>query len=198
MLKIIDEAGRHCWASKVKHLLYMYGFGFVWISQDVGDKKSFIQTFKQRIIDCYTQTWHNDVSESSRCHYYKYFKTQLNPERYLSLNIPKKEKISLAKFRCSNHKLMIEIGRYTAIPKEERLCTECSTPENSIIDCEYHAFFKCKRFDLIRQRHLHSWYTSGDTLPHFYSLMNSNHDKTIKKLAYYIHVLMIEIHKNAL
>jgi len=34
MLKSFDDAGRTCWATQVKHLLFEYGFGLGWISQD--------------------------------------------------------------------------------------------------------------------------------------------------------------------
>ena len=37
ILKSLDDAGKNCWATKIKSLLYKYGFGFIWISQDVGD-----------------------------------------------------------------------------------------------------------------------------------------------------------------
>ena len=53
MLKSLDEAGRHTWASNVKknNLLFRYGYGFVWVSQDVGDINIFIKQFKQPLID---------------------------------------------------------------------------------------------------------------------------------------------------
>jgi len=46
MLKSLDDAGRNCWATKIRTLLYKYGFSFVWISQDVGDANAFIRMFK--------------------------------------------------------------------------------------------------------------------------------------------------------
>jgi len=42
MLKSLDDAGRNCSATKIKTLLYKYGFSFIWISQDVGDTNAFI------------------------------------------------------------------------------------------------------------------------------------------------------------
>lgn len=141
LLKSLDESGRSCWAIKVKDLLYMYGFGYVWISQDVGDKKLFISKFKQRLTDCFTQDWQRAVNDSSRCTYYKHYKSLLDPEKYLFLNIPKKFKISHAIFRCSNHKLMVDVGRYSNIAIENRICQICSVNNNISIDCEYHAVF---------------------------------------------------------
>ena len=42
MLKALDEAGRQNWASKVRNLLFTYGYGYIRIAQDVGDIGMFI------------------------------------------------------------------------------------------------------------------------------------------------------------
>ena len=68
MLKGLDDSGRKCWASEVKTMLFRYGYGHVWISQEIGDVNLFIRHFRQRIINCYTQNWQSDKSNSSRCH----------------------------------------------------------------------------------------------------------------------------------
>ena len=46
MLKSLDDVGRICWATKIKNLLYKYDFGFVWLSQDVGNINQFIRLFR--------------------------------------------------------------------------------------------------------------------------------------------------------
>lgn len=49
MLKSLDDNGRTTWVSKVKNLLFSFGFGYVWLSQDIGDVKMFMSLFKQRL-----------------------------------------------------------------------------------------------------------------------------------------------------
>ena len=56
----------------------MYGFGYVWLSQDIGDISMFIAQFKFRLIDCCSQKWHSDITGSTRCDTYKEFKSLLN------------------------------------------------------------------------------------------------------------------------
>ena len=46
MLKGSDDIGRNTWASSVKHLLYIHGFGYVWLVQDVGNVDMFLFNFK--------------------------------------------------------------------------------------------------------------------------------------------------------
>ena len=58
--------------------------------------------------------------------------------------MPYTYKIAFCKFRCSNHKLVIESGRYNITPREDCACEHCRNNENiSVLDCEYHAFFEC-------------------------------------------------------
>jgi len=38
-----NDLGRQTWTSHVKELLFKYGFGFVWVSQDIGDINLFLQ-----------------------------------------------------------------------------------------------------------------------------------------------------------
>ena len=125
MLRNQDDMGRTNWATAVKSLLYRYGFGLVWLSQDFGNMNLFIMQFKQRLVDCYKQEWSNNVHGSSRCDTYKHFKTILEPEKYLSFEIPHSHIKALARFRCSNHKFAIETGRHNNIPKTDRICAFC-------------------------------------------------------------------------
>jgi hypothetical protein len=47
------------------------------------------------------------------------FKTEYQPEKYLSTTKNPTERKTLAKFKVSNHKLMIELGCYQKRPREE-------------------------------------------------------------------------------
>ena len=63
MMKTLEESGRITWATHVQNMLFRYGFGYVWISHDVGDIHYFIKVFKQRLIDCFSQNWDESVQE---------------------------------------------------------------------------------------------------------------------------------------
>ena len=88
MLKRQDEFGRVHWVTTVKNVLYRYGFGYVWVNQEIGNVDMFTNMFKQRIKYCMYQNWAANVNESSRCDTCRQFKSHLNPERYLSLDMP--------------------------------------------------------------------------------------------------------------
>lgn len=191
MLKSHDDVGRVNWASKIKHLLFMYGFGFVWISQDVGDTTVFLNQFKQRIIDCCKQTWHSEIEYSSKCLHYKHFKTLLDVERYITCDLPFHLRHAMSVFRCSNHKLNIEVGRHVGIQRDLRTCTYCLTHANKIVlEDEYHAFFECFLYSDIRQQHLPRHLYSNTSVNEFYRLISSDNQNTIKIISNYIYLLL--------
>ena len=78
MLKAHDEIGRVNWVSKIREFLFKSGFCFAWISQEIGNTVLFIKQFKQRLIDYYSQNWHDAINSSNRCEFYSSFKSLLN------------------------------------------------------------------------------------------------------------------------
>ena len=80
MLKAQDDIGRNNWVTSVKMMLFRYGVGFVWLSQDVGDINIFVRLFKQRLHDCFMQNLCENINSSTRCEMYKNIKSLLAPE----------------------------------------------------------------------------------------------------------------------
>ena len=48
MPRNLDESGRITWVSKVKKLLYRYGFGYIWSTENVGDVSLFIKKIETK------------------------------------------------------------------------------------------------------------------------------------------------------
>ena len=89
MLVNLDENGKQCWASEVRELLCKTGFYFVWLQQSVGDVKSFLYVFKQRLLDMFTQEWTADIRDKKKkekkiC-MYRSFEVRFGAEKYLSV-----------------------------------------------------------------------------------------------------------------
>lgn len=57
MLKLLDESGKIAWESHIKSMLFHFGFGYVWISQEVGNSKYLLYLFSERLKDCHSQDW---------------------------------------------------------------------------------------------------------------------------------------------
>jgi len=81
------------------------------------------------------------------------------------MDIQLKYKIAMSKFRLSNNRLNIELGRCNNVPKENRVCNCCHQSNNAnVVDSEYHAFFKCVNYYIVRQTYLFNWYVPGTEL----------------------------------
>lgn len=194
MLKKYDDIGRINWVTKVREFLFKYGFGFVWLSQDIGNETYFIKQVKQRLKDCSFQMWHNDINTSSRCDLYKNVKTLLNVEKYLNLDIKPYYKRSLSRFRCSSHKLNVELGRHFNIERENRICVYCFMQKDAlVIEDEFHAFFVCEKFKIIRDLYLNTWFNALPSLQNFYCLLQNENPLVIKNIAIYVSKLFEEI-----
>ena len=55
LLYRLDQAERKTWATHVRILLYKFGFGYAWISQEIGNAVNFIRLLTERVKDCCKQ-----------------------------------------------------------------------------------------------------------------------------------------------
>ena len=65
------------------------------------------------------------MKDSPKADHYKQFKSLLDVEKYLTLDLSFKYKRILANFRCSPHCLMIERGRHIGLDRIYRNCPIC-------------------------------------------------------------------------
>jgi len=66
-----------------------------------------------------------------------YFKSLLETERYLSLDLLSKQRYSLWEFRCTSHTLHVEVDRHTGVEQSQRICSHCLLFNNlRVVDCE--------------------------------------------------------------
>ena len=70
----------------------------------------------------YILHWQHTIQHSKKLEFYNTFKNEYTPSCYLELTSKLNERKELVKFRIGNHKLMIETGRYSQIPRVNRLC----------------------------------------------------------------------------
>ena len=91
----------------------------------------------------------------SSCILYRYFKLDLNLEKYLML-LDSSDRINICRFRCRNTKIPVVTLSYANIniPYEDRLCTLCNTSE---VGDEFHYIFKCPVFHSDRNKYLSNY-----------------------------------------
>jgi hypothetical protein len=87
--------------------------------------------------------WHSQTENSTKALTYWLFKDNIMPESYLEI-LDSKNDIILCKFRTTNHRLPIDIGRWQNIERNNRICLLCDT--NTIGD-EFHYILHCRYFE---------------------------------------------------
>ena len=151
MLCNLDRMGRKTWATSIKDILYSFGFGYAWISQEVGNRQLFLYTFEMRVKDVLKQRWTENLALKPKLRTYSQFKSLLEPEKYLHLQFNHEAIRMFTCFRCSVLPLAIEEGRRRNIAIRDRICKFCNT--NSVED-EYHFLVICPMYNNLRLRFL--------------------------------------------
>ena len=132
----------------------------------------FLEIFYLRLTKYYFEKWTQDKGNSSKLAIYHTFKSELKPERYLLMSNWNCIS-SLARFRCSNHKLSIGEGRNTAINLEKRLCKFCDSIQVCVIEDEFHFLPICSLFKELRDIYFRNVITDC-TFNNFLELTCSN------------------------
>jgi hypothetical protein len=102
---------------------------------------------KLRLEDQFKQEWGTQVATSASCYNYNIFKTEFGIEQYLLIDLPPQHRNILCKFRTTNHKLAVELGRYTNVLRSRRFCNIC---DEEILGDEYHFVLECSALNDLR------------------------------------------------
>ena len=89
---------------------------------DTAKVKMFLQLMKQK----YISYWQHTLQHSQKLEFYRSFKNEYVTSIYLEITRRISDRRTLTKLRISNHKLMIELGRYNNTTGDNRLCPVCS------------------------------------------------------------------------
>ena len=138
----------------------------------------------------FNTTWKIQVASFSKADTYRLFKDDVKFENYLSDIKSRKHRVTFAKYRLSDHCLMVEKGRHKRpiIPRNQRFCSFCPTK----IEDAIHFLTQCS---LYKNRNL--LYMAAEAVaPNFITLnaqaqfifLMSQEDKMLnRKLIYKLH-----------
>ena len=184
-----SDRNKKCWAYDVKHILHSYGFGDVWLCQGVGDKKMFLNYFKQRTYDTALQSWKSSVDEMDRLKLYRVYKRDHVSEEYID-KLGSLNKSLIANFRCTGLPLRCVTGvYYEKIDYDLCYCNFCKL---SLVENEFHFLLVCDAFKDIRMKCIPSFYWNPPTIIKFELLMCRKDLLCLKKLSIYLKEAMNE------
>ena len=163
-----------------------------WLANEVGDTIAFTKLFKMRVVDCAIQNLNEKVNKSSKTLYHRNFKTRLDFERYLSIDLPYLYKIALSNFRCSCHSLNIETGRHQNIDRELRHCNYCLKSNIYSVEDEFHMLLICALYSNLRTEFfLQRWLCRHICNQLFYDIISTKNNNDIFCLSNFIYKVFL-------
>ena len=192
LVKIKHDEGSfnsHWWAS-INKTINECGLGnLLNVPTDILNPNYTKAIIKDRIDSNENQEWHSEVMESGHYTTYKIIKHTLRFEKSLT-TLGHKKAVDLTRFRCGNHKLPIVVGRYTAIPRVERLCKICDT--KSMGD-EFHYIFQYTAFDAERAKYIHANLSKHPNTLNMEILFNNENPSNLANLATFCSIIMATV-----
>ena len=89
-----------------------------------------------------------NILNSTKLDFYKNIYKIQTRAHYVDIISCRSDRSSLAKLRVRAHKLILEKGRYSGIPRQNRICTVCNTGS---IENEQHFLLKCTAYKFLRE-----------------------------------------------
>ena len=137
------------WISSIRECLEKNGLLDLFLN-NYENKPPFIHLkIFQSLSDQFHQNAFEKIrGENSKLRTYSTYKEKIGLETYLNLIKNPSVRTEISKFRLSNHKLMIEIGRHKKIPRDLRFCQFCPNE----VETEKHFLLHCSTYKEIRKK----------------------------------------------
>ena len=119
---------------------------------------------------------------NSKLRTYKQFKNKFSFEYYLIVTLNFENRKLIAKFRCSDHELMIEKGRQK-IDVEERIFYMCSEKK---LEDELHFLLECPAYDRVKIGINNFYKSSSPQTESFIRLLSCERKDTINALVKFL------------
>ena len=185
--KCNNEGANFKWIDFIKNILNECGLTYIWNDQGLYNFniKWLKELIKQILNDQFQQILISNMQNSSKASNYKLFKENCEFEEYLDL-LNDNERILLCKFRTTNHRLIIETGRWQNIDREDRICNLCN---EGLVGDEFHYLLECNYFNDDRKNLLGDEYCVRPNVIKFKKLMTSKNVPVLRKLCHFIKII---------
>ena len=119
----------------------------------------------------------------SRLCLYRTIKLSYEVDMYISLLNIRKFRHFYCSFKIGSLDLGIQRGRYTNVPRDQRICQLC----NDGIEDEYHFLLKCTLYDELREKYIPYKYYCHPNLHKFVLLMTCRSENIILNVATFVY-----------
>ena len=195
-----EDLGEHSWISTVKFLLDYCNMNDIWLNPTEIKNDTIASKCCNILMSKYVDFWNkmlqNTDSSSlkkkksnvymhgnNKLRTYCLIKNEYRMEAYLTSIANRTNRKMLAKLRCSNHPLLIEVGRHLKMDVDTRKCNLCDRIEDEI-----HFVTECQLYTETRNKFLSEVgiLHNDCTKTMFVNLLTSKNEQLIQRLAQFI------------
>ena len=174
------------WVISIKNILNDCGMSEFWLSQSVPRQLALSRLVKCRLMDQFKQNWCMNIFELPKALNYRIYKVSHNFENYLTC-LPADLRRAYSHFRCMNHKLPIEKGRFWGVSRDDRICDLCNMGN---LGDEFHYIFECSFFSTERKKLVpHNFIVNPNSIK-FCDLFNTDDYRTLFRLAKFCKIIL--------
>ena len=170
------------WLYGVRNLLCSIGLGEVWFCHNITNIPLFLSVFENRLKDEFIQERNGFFESSSKCSLYRHIVDDFHIQSYLSKSLNIKNIRLITKYRLSSHRLFIETGRYTNIPRENRICALC----NYDIEDEFHFILKCPFYNELRKHYIKPYFWKRPSVYKLVQIFTTDNVTELNNLGIYL------------
>ena len=138
------------WISTVRIVLKLLGLERYFNQPSLLTTEKLKEIVTKKLKENFTREWSTSLaSQVGSLRFYKRFKIEFSREGYLDSVPCYKLRKLVSKFRCSDHKLEIEVGRRKKVLADERNCNICMNG----VECEVHFLTECPLYNGLRLKY---------------------------------------------
>lgn len=148
-----DGTNQSVWFSTVELCLKLIGLQDHLTNPQKSSTTKFKELCKLNLKNLFMQHWKSLIlnqNEGCKLRLYKKFKSEFAREPYLDHIHDFTLRKIVAKFRCSDHRLEIEVGRHRGLEVKDRICQICL----GAVETEYHFLIECPLYNKLRLKFL--------------------------------------------
>ena len=146
--------------------------------------KTVVKRLSEKLYDIDKRNWREELfndrnlPNGNKLRTYRMYKQELCAEAYVTVDIPRKHRRTLAQFRAGSLPLAIETGRFAKppIPLQERYCKYCTA---GVVEDEKHFLMQCELYNDLRGD---MFYKASMHIPQFDTM--NDQDKFLHILSY--------------
>ena len=177
------------WLLFIKRILDNCGMSNVWYFQYTYPANWISNNVEQVLKDQFLQEWHTAMDFSSKGLCYKIFKKEFELEKYFSI-LSFNNLYTFCKYRCGNHRLPVESGRWQHLQRNERLCPLCDSAD---IGDEYHYILSCRALNNERRKYLPEYCISNPNVLKLEQIFRSANKIVLEKLCKFIKIIHVKV-----